>query len=286
MTVSRFIKGVLSLPEMLAKAKAKKGKALNKAETKVVRDKYNKIKKDNKNIDARQKKQTKTPVANPRMMKKDYEVDIGKAPKDNVREIAQRKVRGKSGKAADKGPDPVVVGSRSMTNFLVDQTSGKRPKNYAAIKNRLQKKVDDGTASRTESAQLKKMRKIDADAKTKRDRKSAQSLRKQTKEDVSLAGQPKKEKVKTADILIGDRKNGINVKNGEVYGSPTPNQMEQFSRHIKSKMRTRGFGRTSPEFKKIMSALNKLKYPAAKKLVEMLKNTYYTSRTMSKGRKK
>ena len=286
MTVSRFIKGVLSLPEMLAKAKAKKGKALNKAETKVVRDKYNKIKKDNKNIDARQKKQTKTPVANPRMMKKDYEVDIGKAPKDNVREIAQRKVRGKSGKAADKGPDPVVVGSRSMTNFLVDQTSGKRPKNYARIKNKLEKKVEDGTASRTESAQLKKMRKIDADAKTKRDRKSAQSLRKQTKEDVSLAGQPKKEKVKTADILIGDRKNGINVKNGEVYGSPTPNQMEQFSRHIKSKMRTRGFGRTSPEFKKIMSALNKLKYPAAKKLVEMLKNTYYTSRTMSKGRKK
>jgi hypothetical protein len=271
---------------MLAKAKSKKGKALNKAETKVVRDKYNKIKKDNKNIDARQKKQTKTPVANPRMMKRDYEIDTGKAPKDNVRDISQRRARGTSRKAADKGPDPVEVGSRSMTNFLVDQTSGKRPRNYARIKNKLEKKVEDGTASRTESAQLKKMRKIDADAKTKRDRKSAQSLRKQSKADVSLAGQPRKEKVKTADILIGDRSNGINIKTGEVYGRPTPNQMEQFGRHVRSKMRTRGFGRTSPEFKKIMSALNKLKYPAAKKLIEMLKNTYYTSRTMSKGRKK
>lgn len=286
MTVSRFIKGVLSLPEMLAKAKVKKGKALNTAEKKVVRNKYNKIKKDNKNIDARQKKQTRTPVANPRMMKRDYEVDTGKAPKDNVRDISQRRARGTSRKAADKGPDPVEVGSRSMTNFLVDQTSGKRPKNYAAIKNRLQKKVDDGTASRTESTQLNKMRKADEKAKNKRDRDSSQSLRKQSKADVSLAGQPRKEKVKTADILIGDRSNGINIKTGEVYGRPTPNQMEQFGRHVRSKMRTRGFGRTSPEFKKIMSALNKLKYPAAKKLIEMLKNTYYTSRTMSKGRKK
>jgi hypothetical protein len=50
-------------------------------------------------------------------------------------------------------------------------------------------------------------------------------------------------------------------------------------------MRTTGFGKTSPEFKKIMSALKKLKYPAAKKLVEMLKKTYFTSKTMNKGKK-
>jgi hypothetical protein len=240
------------------------------------------VREKNKDVGRRQSQQSKTPLGI--RMKRDYDVDIGKPIRDNVRDIPQHKARGTSGKAADKGPDPVVVGGKSMTNFLSDQTSGKRPKNYASIKNRLQKKVDDGTASRTESAQLKKMRKIDADAKDKKDRSTAQSLRKQSKEDVSLAGQPKKEKVKTADILIGDRNNGINIKTGEVYGNPTPNQMEQFSRHVKSKMRTKGFGRTSPEFKKIMAALKKLNYPAAKELVKMLQKTYFTSKTMNKGK--
>ena len=61
--------------------------------------------------------------------------------------------------------------------------------------------------------------------------------------------------------------------------------MDQFARHVRAKMRTTGFGKTSPEFKKIMSALKKLKYPAAKELVKMLKKTYFTSKTMNKGKK-
>ena len=61
--------------------------------------------------------------------------------------------------------------------------------------------------------------------------------------------------------------------------------MAQFERHIKAKMRTRGFGKTSPELKKIMSALKKLKYPAAKELIKMLQKTYFTSKTMNKGKK-
>jgi len=274
-----FIKGVLSLKQMIDKATKIKGKALTKTEKKTVTDKYYKVKKDNKNIGKRQKKQTKTPVANPRMMKKDYEVDIGKAPKDNVREIAQRKVRGKSGKAADKGSDPVVVGRKSMPSMAdINAKSGKA---RAALVNKLDKMAKAG--NNIAAARLKKLdAKSEADEAT-RIRKASQ--RKQKKEDISLAGQPKKEKVKTSDVIIGDKKNGINYETGEIYGNPTPPQMAQFERHIKAKMRTKGFGRTSPEFNKIMSALKKLKYPAAKELVKMLKKTYFTSKTMNKGKK-
>ena len=210
-------------------------------------------------------------------MKADYEVDIGAKPTINVRSATQRKVRGTSGKAADKGPDPVVVGSRSMPSMAdINAASGRA---RAKLVNRLERMAKAG--NNTAEARLKRLDKKSVAEEAKRIRSATQ--RTQKKEDISVAGSKKREKVKTSDVIIGDKKNGINYKTGEVYGNPTPNQMDQFARHVRAKMRTVGFGRTSPEFSKIMAALKKLKYPAAKKLIEMLRKTYYTSKTMNKG---
>jgi hypothetical protein len=254
--------GLLTLAQKIAKAVSKKGSKLNKAE-------LAKIKK------LHTSKKTPTSLR----MKADYEVDIGTKPTVNVRSAAQRKVRGTSGKAADKGPDPVVVGSRSMPSMAdINAASGRA---RAKLVNRLDRMAKAG--NNTAEARLKRLDKKSAAEEAKRIR--AASQRTQKKEDISVAGSKKREKVKTSDVIIGDKKNGINYKTGEVYGKPTPNQMDQFARHVRAKMRTVGFGKTSPEFSKIMAALKKLKYPAAKKLVEMLKKTYFTSKTMNKGKK-
>ena len=250
---------------------------LTKEVAKQARKDKKKVKDLNKTVGKRQKEQTKTPTGF--RMKANYEVDVGKSPSSNVRTISQRRVRGTSGKAADKGPDPVVVGSRSMPSMAdINAASGRA---RAKLVNRLERMAKDG--NNVAEARLKKLDKKSAADESKRIRKASQKTQK--KEDISLAGQTKNEKVKTSDVIIGDKKNGINYKTGEVYGNPTKNQMDQFARHVRAKMRTKGFGKTSPEFKKIMSALKKLKYPAAKELVEMLKKTYFTSKTMNKGKK-
>jgi len=265
MSIFKVIKVGMTLAQKLAAASKKKGKALNKTEEAKVRNLHKK------------EKLGKFPTS--LRMRRDYVVDIGKAPPDNVRTISQRRVRGTSGKAADKGSDPVVVGSRSMPSMAdINAASGRA---RAKLVNRLERMAKEGNI--TAETRLKRLDKRSAAEESKRIRSATQ--RTQKKEDISLAGQPKSEKIKTSDVIIGDRKNGINYRTGEIYGNPTKNQMDQFARHVRAKMRTKGFGKTSPEFKKIMAALKKLKYATAKELVKMLQKTYFTSKTMNKGKK-
>ena len=90
-----------------------------------------------------------------RSFKKDYEVDIGResGASASVRTAPQRKVRGTSGRAADTGSDPIVVGSKSMTSMR--DAASPASKRRAERLNKAEKIVRDGTASKSVIAKAK-----------------------------------------------------------------------------------------------------------------------------------
>ena len=186
--------------------------------------KKKKPKKKTVKVDAAEKK----PIQK-RQFKKDYEVDIGKPnPTDSkIRDMPQRKVRGTSGRAADAGSDPIVVGSKSMPSFAdVNAASGAKKSKQ---KLKLQKLADDG--NKVAAATLKKIKKAEAQAEDDRNRKSA----------IGRAGTKKvpdgtyvhKENGLTYDIDSSDvrvKKLPEDIEN--YYRNPTPNQLNQVARNI------------------------------------------------------
>ena len=110
-------------------------------------------------------------------MKADYKVDIGTKPTVNVRSAAQRKVRGTSGKAADKGPDPVVVGSRSMPSMAdINAASGR---SRAKLVNRLERMAKEG--NNAAEARLKRLEKRSETEASKRTRAASKTTQTQEK---------------------------------------------------------------------------------------------------------
>ena len=141
------------------------GKVLSKAAKEALKKKKKK-KVEKVEVDRAEKK----PITK-RQFKKDYEVDIGKPnPTDRtIRDMPQRKVRGTSGKAADTGSDPIVVGKKSMPSFAdVNAASGAKK---SRLKAKLKKLADDG--SDIAAARLKRIQKAEADTESGRVRKSA-----------------------------------------------------------------------------------------------------------------
>ena len=141
------------------------GKVLSKAAKEALKKK--KKKKEKKvEVDRAEKK----PITK-RQFKKDYEVDIGKPnPTDRtIRDMPQRKVRGTSGKAADSGSDPIVVGRKSMPSFAdVNAASGAAK---SRLKAKLRKLAEDG--SDIAKARLKRIEKFEAKSEADRVTKSA-----------------------------------------------------------------------------------------------------------------
>ena len=164
-----------------------------------------------------------------RQFKKDYEVDIGKPnPTDRtIRDMPQRKVRGTSGKAADSGSDPIVVGRKSMPSFAdVNAASGAKK---SRLKDKLRKLAEGG--SDIAKARLKRIEKFEAKTEADRIRKSA----------IGKAGTKK-----IPDGVYVHKEDGLvyNIDSSDIrvkklpesidnyFKNPTPNQMEQVARNI------------------------------------------------------
>lgn len=142
-------------------------KAVSKGLTKKKKKAPKKKKKVEKvEVDAAERK----PITK-RQFKKDYEVDIGKpsATEASIRDMPQRKIRGTSGRAADSGSDPIVVGSKSMPSFAdINRASLAK---LAKLKASLRKQADEG--SDAAQKRLDRIEEREAQAEKDRVRKSA-----------------------------------------------------------------------------------------------------------------
>ena len=140
--------------------------AVGKVLTKTAREKFKKklkreadkrLKEEGEARRAKAKKEgTERKPTVSRSFKKDYEVDIGResGASASVRTAPQRKVRGTSGRAADTGSDPIVVGSKSMTSMR--DAASPASKRRAERLNKAEEVVRKGTASKTTIDKAKK----------------------------------------------------------------------------------------------------------------------------------
>jgi len=203
------------------------------------KNKKKKKKVEKVEIDAAERK----PITK-RQFKKDYEVDIGKPnPTDRtIRDMPQRKVRGTSGKAADAGSDPIVVGRKSMPSFAdVNAASG-------AAKSRLKaklRKLSEG-GSDIAKARLKRIEKFEAKSEADRVTKSA----------IGRAGTKKVPDGTYVDRTTGEvfdiDSKDIRVKKlpkplSAYMKNPTQNQLEQISRNMFAHRKLKATGEDKKE---------------------------------------
>jgi len=179
--------------------------------------------------------------------KRKYQTDIGRKnpTEDKIRDISQRKLKG-SGKAADAGPDPIVIGTKSMPSFTDVMSAGSRKR--AKLVAELEKFSTRGkTTAIREKAKtiLNRLDKASAKAEESRVMKSAigrsgtkkieagEYVNKETGEVIKVTGK---------EISPVKLKGGINA----YFRNPTKLQMEQVRRNIKARERIKD----TPEAKK------------------------------------
>jgi hypothetical protein len=214
------------------------GKVLSKAAKEALKKKKKK-KVEKVEVDRAEKK----PITK-RQFKKDYEVDIGKPnPTDRtIRDMPQRKVRGTSGKAADAGSDPIVVGRKSMPSFAdVNAASGAAK---SRLKAKLRKLAEDG--SDIAKARLKRIEKFEAKSEADRVTKSA----------IGRAGTKKVPDGTYVDRTTGEvfdiDSSDIKVKKlpkplSAYMRNPTQNQLEQISRNMFAHRKLKATGEDKKE---------------------------------------
>jgi len=148
--------------------------------------------------------------------KKDYDVDIGKPNPEEakVRDAAQSKVRGTSGKAADSGSDPIVIGSKSMPSMRdINRASGSA---RAKLVVKLEKAAKEG--DEVAAARLKKLDKLSAEQESSRLRKSA----------ISRSGT---KKVPAGDYMNKETGEVITVTGKELSPKKLPGSMNDYIRN-------------------------------------------------------
>ena len=147
-----------------------------------------------------------------RSFKKDYEVDIGResGASASIRTSPQRKVRGTSGRAADTGSDPIVVGSKSMPSMRDAPSAASKRKSKEITK--AEATIAKGTASKKELAKAEK-------TKSRIERSDAKSEERRGRGRRSVTPLEKGEYVDTdtGQIITVDRK--ISAKTLDVPGS-------------------------------------------------------------------
>ena len=213
--------------------------AFSKAIAAALKKKKKKKKVEKVEVDAAEKK----PITK-RQFKKDYEVDIGKPnPTDRtIRDMPQRKVRGTSGKAADTGSDPIVVGKKSMPSFAdVNAASGAAK---SRLKAKLRKLAEGG--SDIAKARLKRIEKFEAKSEADRVTKSA----------IGRAGTKKVPDGTYVDRTTGEvfdiDSSDIKVKKlpkplSAYMRNPTQNQLEQISRNMFAHRKLKATGEDKKE---------------------------------------
>ena len=256
------------------------GKVLSKAAKEALKKKKKK-KVEKVEVDRAEKK----PITK-RQFKKDYEVDIGKPnPTDRtIRDIPQRKVRGTSGRAADSGSDPIVVGKKSMPSFAdVNAASGAKK---SRLKAKLKKLADDG--SDIAAARLKRIQKAEADTESGRVRKSA----------ITRAGRKPDEagtylNEVTGQVVTIKGSKGISAKErflpldypgakkSDYIKNPTKQEEARVERSIRAKKRLEKSGDT-PE-KDLKRAKEKAKTEKLKKIVKTTEDPKFKRLDITKG---
>jgi len=118
----------------------------------------------------------------------------------------------------------ITVGKKSGQGNVVEESTSKAGRKAGQKKAELQRKVDDGTATKAEKAELKAMR-----LKDQLDLSRAQQS----------AGQTRKATPKA------ERTDYIDPETGEIFGKPTKNQLEAAARNA----RARGMSAREREYK-------------------------------------
>lgn len=147
------------------------------------------------------------------------------------RELASDKV------AKGSRSENITVGSKSEVGGVVAESTSKASRKVAQRKAELQRKVDDGKATKAEKAELKQLR-----LKDQLDLSRAQQS----------AGQTRKSTPKA------ERTDYIDPETGEIFGNPTKNQLEVAARNA----RARGMSAREREYRAMLEEKYGVKFYA------------------------
>ena len=166
---------------------------------------------------------------------------------DNANEVVGTRERSGSTGNAERDIEEgkageVTSGRRSEPSFADMETSNKgrtsRNKRVATLETLKEK----GTITKAENAELRRLDKLSSDSDKARASKAASTASANARRDrgVTLAGMDGPVTVgrvakQPSGEMIGDTKNGINKVTGEIFGNPTPNQIDMAMRDVKAR---------------------------------------------------
>ena len=166
---------------------------------------------------------------------------------DNANEVVGTRERSGSTGNAERDIEEgrageVTSGRRSEPSFADMETSNKgrtsRNKRVATLETLKEK----GTITKAENAELKRLDKLSSDSDKARASKAASTASANARrgKGVTLAGMDGPVTVgrvvkQPSGEMIGDTKNGINKVTGEIFGNPTPNQIDTAMRDVKAR---------------------------------------------------
>ena len=166
---------------------------------------------------------------------------------DNANEVVGTRERSGSTGNAERDIEEgrageVTSGRRSEPSFADMETSNKgrtsRNKRVATLETLKEK----GTITKAENAELRRLNKLSSDSDKARASKAASTASANARrgKGVTLAGMDGPVTVgrvvkQPSGEMIGDTKNGINKVTGEIFGNPTPNQIDTAMRDVKAR---------------------------------------------------
>ena len=166
---------------------------------------------------------------------------------DNANEVVGTRERSGSTGNAERDIEEgkageVTSGRRSEPSFADMETSsaGRTARNKRVAT--LETLKEKGTITKAENAELKRLDKLSSDSDKARASKAASTASANARrgKGVTLAGMDGPVTVgrvvkQPSGEMIGDTKNGINKVTGEIFGNPTPNQIDTAMRDVKAR---------------------------------------------------
>ena len=165
----------------------------------------------------------------------------------DAREVAGSTERSGSGGNAERDIEEgkageVTSGRRSEPTFADMETSSRgrtaRNKRVATLETLKEK----GTITKSERAELKRLDKLSSDSDKARASSAASTASSNARagKGITLSGMDGNVTVgrvvkQPSGEMIGDTKNGINKATGEIFGNPTPNQLDMAVRDVKAR---------------------------------------------------
>jgi len=166
---------------------------------------------------------------------------------DNANEVVGTRERSGSTGNAERDIEEgkageVTSGRRSEPTFADMETSSRgrtaRNKRVATLETLKEK----GTITKSERAELKRLDKLSSDSDKARASSSASTSSSNARagRGITLSGMDGNVTVgrvvkQPSGEMIGDTKNGINKATGEIFGNPTPNQLDMAVRDVKAR---------------------------------------------------